>query len=65
VPMSFRKLSERPASLLGFGRATLKSKECRCCTDRHGLGGNAGDRWTVGLEDLEGLFNFGDSMIQK
>ena len=27
----------------------------RCCTERHGLVGNIGDRWTVGLDDLGGL----------
>jgi len=29
---------------------------CRCCTKRHGLVGNIGGRWTVGLDDLGGLF---------
>ena len=28
----------------------------RCCTEGHGLVGNIGDRWTVGLGDLRGLF---------
>ena len=28
----------------------------RCCTEGHDLVGNTGDRWTVGLEDLGGLF---------
>ena len=35
----------------------------RCCTEGHGLMGNIGDRWTVGLDDLGGLFNLRDSMI--
>ena len=28
----------------------------RCCIEGHGLMGNIGDRWTVGLDDLRGLF---------
>jgi len=28
----------------------------RCCTQEHGLLGNTGDRWTVGPDDLRGLF---------
>ena len=28
----------------------------RCCTEGHGLVGNIGGRWTVGLDDLGGLF---------
>ena len=28
----------------------------RCCSEGHGLVGNIGDRWTVGLNDLRGLF---------
>ena len=28
----------------------------RCCTEGHGLVVNTGDRWTVGLDDLGGLF---------
>ena len=28
----------------------------RCCIERHGLVGNIGDRWTVELDDLFGLF---------
>jgi len=29
----------------------------RCCTEEHGLVGNIGDRWTVGLhDDYRGLF---------
>jgi len=38
----------------------------RCCTEGHGLVGNIGDRGTVGLDDLRGLFQpwwFYDSMI--
>ena len=27
-----------------------------CCTEGHGLVGNIGDRWTVGLDDLRGPF---------
>ena len=27
-----------------------------CCTEGHGLVGNIGDRWMVGLDDLGGLF---------
>ena len=27
-----------------------------CCTEGHGIVGNTGDRWTVGLDDLRGLF---------
>jgi len=26
------------------------------CTEGHGLVGNVGDRWTVGMDDLGGLF---------
>ncbi len=29
---------------------------CRCVTKEHGLVGNMGGRWTVGLDDLRGLF---------
>jgi len=28
----------------------------RCCTEGHSLMGNIGGTWTVGLDDLEGLF---------
>ena len=28
----------------------------RCCTEGFGLVGNIGERWTVGLDDLGGLF---------
>ena len=28
----------------------------RCCTEGHGLVGNIGDRWMVGLDDHRGLF---------
>lgn len=28
----------------------------RCCTEGHGLVGNIGGRWVVGLDDLRGLF---------
>ena len=28
----------------------------RCCTNGQGLLGNIGDRWTVGLDNLGGLF---------
>ena len=35
----------------------------RCCTEGHGLVGNIGDRWTVGLDDLGGLSNLRNSMI--
>ena len=28
----------------------------RCCTEGCGLVGNIGGRWTVGLDDLRGLF---------
>ena len=28
----------------------------RCCTEGHGLVGAIGDRWTLGLDDLGGLF---------
>lgn len=28
----------------------------RCCTEKHGLVGNTGGRWIVGMDDLEGLF---------
>jgi len=28
----------------------------RCCTEECGLVGNTGNRWTVGLDDLRGLF---------
>jgi len=27
----------------------------RCRTEGHGLVGNTGDKWTVGLDDLRGL----------
>ena len=26
-----------------------------CCAEGHGLGGNIGDKWTVGLDDPGGL----------
>ena len=29
-------------------------EEFRCCTNGHGLVGNIGDRWIVGLDDLGG-----------
>ena len=29
---------------------------CRCCTEGHGLVGSTGDRWAVGLDGLQGLF---------
>ena len=29
---------------------------CRCCTEGCGLVRNVGSRWTVGLDDLGGLF---------
>ena len=28
----------------------------RCCTEGRGLVGNTDDRWTVGLNDLGGLY---------
>ena len=28
----------------------------RCCTEGHGLVGNIGNRWTVELDDLGGVF---------
>ena len=28
----------------------------RCCTEKHGLVGNNGDRWKVGLDGPVGLF---------
>jgi len=28
----------------------------RCCTEGHGLVGNSGGTWVVGLDDLRGLF---------
>ena len=28
----------------------------RCCTEGHGLVGNTGDKWTVGLVDFDSLF---------
>jgi len=28
----------------------------RCCTERHSLVGNIGDKWMVGLDDLGELF---------
>ena len=31
-------------------------KTIRCCTEGHGLVGNTGDRWTVGWDDIRGLF---------
>ena len=40
----------------------------RHCTEEHGLAGDIGDRWTVGLDDLRGLFQpwwFYDSMITQ
>jgi len=39
----------------------------RCCTEGHGLVGNIGDRWTVGLDDLGDLFQpwwFYDSNVK-
>ena len=38
----------------------------RLCSEEHGLVGNTGDRWTVWLDDLGGLFQplcFYDSVI--
>ena len=29
---------------------------CRCCTEGHGLVGNIGGRWMIGMDDLGGLF---------
>ena len=47
----------RQVSLLNFktnqGRC---SRNIKCCTEGRGLVGNTGDRWTVGLDDLGGLF---------
>ena len=37
----------------------------RRCVERHGLVRTIGDRWTVGLDDLVGLFQSYDSMIWK
>ena len=28
----------------------------RCCTEGHGLVGNIGDKWMIGLGDLRGIF---------
>ena len=28
----------------------------RCCTEGHGLVGNIGGRWMIGMDDLGGLF---------
>ena len=35
----------------------------RCCTQGHGLVGNIGERWTVGLDVFEVFSNLGDSTI--
>lgn len=37
----------------------------RCCSKGHGLVGNTGGEWTVGLDGLVGLFQpvINDSMI--
>ena len=37
----------------------------RCCTEGRGLVGNIGGRWMVGLGDLRGLSNLGDSVILR
>ena len=34
-----------------------------CCTEGRGLVGNIGGRWMVGLGDLRGLSNLGNSVI--
>ena len=44
---------------LGGGGVTVPGgvqEMFKCCTEGHGLVGNIGDRWTVGLGDLRGLF---------
>ena len=41
----------------GGGRVTVPEgvrETFRCCTKGHGLVGNIGDRWTVGLDDFRG-----------
>ena len=38
----------------------------RCCVEEHGLERTIGDKWTLGLDDLVGLFQprwFYESMI--
>jgi len=43
----------------GGGEVTIPGgvqKTFTCCTERHGLVGDIGDRWTVGPDDLRGLF---------
>ena len=43
----------------GGGGVTIPGgaqEKFRCCTEGHGLVGNIGDRWMVGLDDLRGLF---------
>ena len=43
----------------GSGGVTVPGgvhKTFRCCTDGHISVGYTGDRWTVGLDDLRGLF---------
>ena len=44
----------------GLSREVVKSLSlevmCRCGTKGHGLVGNTGGRWMVGLDDLRGLF---------
>ena len=55
--------SEMDITILGGVQETF-----RCCIERHDLVENIGDRWMVGLGDLEGLFHlwwFYDSMIVK
>ena len=43
----------------GGGGVTVSGgvqEKFRCCIEGHGLVGNIGDIWTVGLNDLGGLF---------
>ena len=43
----------------GGGGITIPAstqETCRCGTKGHGLVGNISGRWTVGLDDLTGLF---------
>jgi len=54
-----RELNVTCVCLRGDGGVTTPGgvqETFRCCTEGHGLEGNIGDKRTVGLDDLRGLF---------
>ena len=54
--MSGQKLEWAVQGGGGFTIPRGVQETLRCCTKGHGLVGNIGDRQTVGLDDLGGLF---------